>query len=116
MSTSASLSSCTTLGNNGPTDTTPEWTSLFDDPVKEDDEIWKEYNEEAAKFDTRMIGQWNNVIDGVLVYVSVDHFARRHWQLILSPCNIGRVVPFCLSSPGRRDGIAIQTQPCRNLK
>jgi len=74
MSTSPSLSSFPALGNNGPRDTTPEWTSLFDDPVKEDDEIWKEYIEAAAKFDERMIDQWNNVIDGILVYVSVGSF------------------------------------------
>jgi len=111
MSASTSLSSSPSLGNNGPQDTIAErqWEEQFHDPVKEDDNIWKEYNEEAAKFDERMIDQWNKVIDGILVYVSVDHFTRWRWQLILSPYNIGRLVPFCLSSPGRRDGIAIQT-------
>jgi len=85
MSTSASLSSSASLGKNGPQGATADWQELFRDPVEEDDLIWKEYLTEAAKFDDRMIDQWNQVIDGVLVYVSVDHFTRWHWQLILSP-------------------------------
>jgi hypothetical protein len=76
MSTSASPSSSIFLGEIGPRDTTArEWEKLFKTPVEEDDLIWKEYLEAAAKFDERMIDQWNQVIDGVLVYVSVDHFA-----------------------------------------
>lgn len=75
MSTSASPSSSVFLGKNEPRDTTAEWEKLFQATVEEDDPIWKEYLAAAAKFDERMIDQWNQVIDGVLVYVSVDHFA-----------------------------------------
>jgi len=109
MSTSASASHFASLGNNGPQETTAAWEKLFHAPVEEGDPIWKDYITEAAAFDTRMIDQWNKVIDGVLVYVSVDHFTRRHWQLILAPYNIGCVVPFSLSGLRRRDGTTIQT-------
>ena len=74
MSTSASPSSSVFLGKNGPQETPAEWKKHFHGPVKEDDPIWKEYLAVAAKFDERMIDQWNQVIDGVLVYVSVDNF------------------------------------------
>ena len=109
MSTSASPSSFAPLGNNGPQDTTAEWEKLFQAPVEEDDPIWKVYIAEAAAFDNRMIDQWNKVIDVVLVYVSVDHFAQWHWQLTLAPYHIGCVVPFRLSGLRRRNVRTITT-------
>jgi hypothetical protein len=76
MSSSASYSSSVSPGRIWPQDTTPQWQKLFQAPVEEDDPIWKDYIAAAAAFDNRMIAEWNKVIDGVLVYVSVDHFAR----------------------------------------
>ena len=78
MSTLASPPSSAPLGKNGLQDTA-EWEKLFQAPVEEDDRIWKDYLAAAFVFDTRMIDQWNKVIDGVLVYVSVDNFARWYW-------------------------------------
>ena len=79
MSISASHPYSPLLGNHGlqdTQDTKREWQTLFQAPVGEDDQIWKDYLEKAAAIDIRMIDDWNKVIDVVLVYVSVDPFTR----------------------------------------
>ena len=76
MPTSSSHSYSPLLGKNGPPDTKREWQKLFQDPVRKDDQIWKDYIEKAGAFDKRMIEEWNGVIDVVLVYVSVGPFTR----------------------------------------
>ena len=48
----------------------PDWADIFEDGVEEDDTLWKEYLEEAAKFDRRKIDEWNKVVDVVLLFVS----------------------------------------------
>ena len=46
------------------------WENAFDDGIKEDDPIWKEYVEAATASDTRMVENWNKILDVILVFVS----------------------------------------------
>ena len=39
------------------------------DKVEKDDPFWKEYLDKAAVFDTRMVDEWNKIIDVLLVFV-----------------------------------------------
>ena len=47
------------------------WNDLFKNKVEKDDPLWKEYVEKAAAFDTRMVDEWNKIVDVILVYVGI---------------------------------------------
>jgi hypothetical protein len=53
--------------------TTPSpeiWNNILKDSnVEKDDPFWKEYLDKAAVFDTRMVDEWNKIVDVLLVYV-----------------------------------------------
>ena len=59
-----------------------KWDDIFNDGVEEDDTLWKEYLEEAAKFDRCKIDEWNKIVDVILVYVS---FPGLHEMSFFSP-------------------------------
>jgi hypothetical protein len=40
--------------------------------IEEDDPVWKQYEDTARAFDTRMIDEWNKCLDVNLVFVSAS--------------------------------------------
>ena len=54
-----------------PMSTTPSevWNNILKDNVGKDDPLWKEYLDNAAVFDVRMVDEWNKIVDVLLVYV-----------------------------------------------
>ena len=54
---------------------TPESTLLANDTLKVqvelDHPLWKDYVENAASFDDRMVDEWNRIVDVILVYVGI---------------------------------------------
>ena len=52
--------------------TTPSpeiWNNILKDNVEKDDPLWKEYLDKAAVFDARIMDEWNNIVDVLLVFV-----------------------------------------------
>ena len=45
------------------------WNNILEGNVEKDDPLWKEYLDKAAEFDTRMVDEWNKIVDVLLVYV-----------------------------------------------
>ena len=45
------------------------WNNILKGNVEKDDPLWKEYLDKAAVFDTRMVDEWNKIVDVLLVYV-----------------------------------------------
>jgi hypothetical protein len=46
------------------------WKSFLDTRIEQDNVVWKECVEAANAFDTRMINEWNKILDVVMVFVS----------------------------------------------
>jgi Family of unknown function (DUF6535) len=51
--------------------TTPSeiWNDILKGNVGKDHPLWKLYLDKAAVFDTRMVDEWNKIVDVLLVYV-----------------------------------------------
>jgi len=44
---------------------------VFDGSVEDDDSIWREYVEAATAFDTKMVENWNKILDVILVFIAL---------------------------------------------
>ena len=60
------------FSNNFNFATPQKWDDIFNDDVEKDDTLWKEYLEEAAKFDRCKIDEWNKIVDVVVVLLYVS--------------------------------------------
>jgi Family of unknown function (DUF6535) len=46
-----------------------KWKDIFNRQVQKDDQVWGIYLKEAEVFDKRVVDEWNQILDVILVYV-----------------------------------------------